>query len=831
MNKKRLYKQLGIPVALYVVATLLLLVLGTRILPEIGRGPERTAAVVVLIILAALLSGLFVFMVIRSLRGDRNEEKLKDKAETDALTGLLNRAAALEKISEFISGEGSGWRHALMIIDLDGFKEINDTFGHLEGDRVLQAMAKKIQSILRPSDIIGRFGGDEFIVLVKYTETIGFVRRHARELIYALEYLCVCNGIPKTVTASIGVAIVESGGKTLEQFFQEADEALYTAKLSGKNRYCIYGDEEQRDGKAERAVRAVPGGENGALIQLQTLIDNIDGGITLLEIGDKIRSIYHSYSFIRVMNLTSVAFDSAGRQLSAFVHPSDLPVVEATLRAGTQMDKAVEIVFRRVDQNDRTLWYHMRASRTKNDEGPNPTMLAIVTDVTQLKEAELTYRAYKRELEMVIQISRIVTFEIDLRTQTVYLSKEAAAKYRLPAMKFSTTKLADDLAFALEMNYIHPESKAEAQRIINEILTGAPEGSAIIQLLRTDGEYTIERFSYFTVYDLSDRPSKVVVINEALDISDNSMLRLELVEKMLREFSDNLVSAVIVYPNSDTFRIIKPDAEYAKEEAACTTYTDLIKLRAGRCVSEKQREKLLETFGLQALKRAAKRRQILRSEHAALGADGSVRWLLMTASIFTDWYRGELVTSIRVRNVTAQKRLCEELGVTLWVDKSNAFYDLGALRLLTDTLLERNRTAEARPCALVILTIANFRQMCEEFGMRLMKKIELAVIGKVNMTAPPTALCSYDNQGNLYFLIPEVETVQALRRDFDRMKKLLQNPSYFQDPPERHLDIRYEIGVETANTTDFDSLAKEVLVKLDGNLQKNQVASEISEKM
>ena len=216
---KRLSKQLGIPVALYAVSTLLLLVLGTRILPEISRGPARTTAIVVLIILAMLLSGLFVYMVIRNLRGDKNEEQLKDKAQTDALTGLLNRAAALERISHFIYGEGREWRHALMIIDLDGFKEINDTFGHLEGDRVLQAMAKKMQSILRPSDIIGRFGGDEVIVLVKYTETIDFARRHARELVYALEYLCVCNGIPKTVTASIGVALVQNGQKTFEQFF------------------------------------------------------------------------------------------------------------------------------------------------------------------------------------------------------------------------------------------------------------------------------------------------------------------------------------------------------------------------------------------------------------------------------------------------------------------------------------------------------------------------------------------------------------------------------------------------------------------------------------
>ena len=251
----------------------------------------------VLIILAMLLSGLFVYMVIRNLRGDKNEEQLKDKAQTDALTGLLNRAAALERISHFIYGEGREWRHALMIIDLDGFKEINDTFGHLEGDRVLQAMAKKMQSILRPSDIIGRFGGDEFIVLVKYTETIDFARRHARKLVYALEYLCVCNGIPKTVTASMA-ALVQTGRRpsssssrrwTKRSTRRSCPEELISSTVT----------KSSERGRPINSWGAVPSG--GGIRGPHTASDphrHIDGGITGNWRGDS--PIYHTVSFIRL---------------------------------------------------------------------------------------------------------------------------------------------------------------------------------------------------------------------------------------------------------------------------------------------------------------------------------------------------------------------------------------------------------------------------------------------------------------------------------------------------------------------------------------------------
>lgn len=821
MNKKKAFLQIAVPLAFYAGAMALLIVVGLTILPRMERGADRTNAALFLILSAVLLSGLFVSLIIRSLQRDRKEESLKDKAQTDSLTGLLNRAAALEQISGFLLGEGREWRHALMIIDLDGFKEINDTFGHMEGDRVLQAMAKKMQSILRPSDIVGRFGGDEFIVLVKYTETLGFIRRHARELVYALEYLCVYEGVPKTVTASIGVSIFDNGDKTFEQLFREADEALYTAKLSGKSRYCIYGDDEQ-EGKVERPLMRAgqPFGENGALIQLQNLIDNIDGGIALLEIGSEIQAIYQSYSFLRLMNLTSVAFGTAGRRLAAFVHPSDLPVVEATLRAGAQMvDKAVEIVFRRAE-GDRILWYHMRASRISSPEGPYPTMLAIVTDVTRLKEAELTYRAHKRQLEMVIQISRIVTFEVDLRTQTIYLSREAAAKYQTDATRVPAARFAEDMAFAMEMNFIHPESKEECRRFIGDILSGKPEGFAILQLLRPDGQYTLERFSYFTVYDLSDRPGKVVVINEALDVSDNSMLRPELIEKEMREFSGNLVSAVIAYPNRDAFRIIKEDPLAGPEEANCQTYTELLNVRARRCLEESQRRQLLESMSVMAMKRAAAERKIMRCEFMVRDDRGAIRWLLMSANVFTDWYRGELVASIRARDITSQKRLCEELGVELWPDQSNAFFDLESLRQLTNKLLERNRALKReKPCALVLLAITNYDAVKEEYGSRLMRKMELAIIGKVSMLIPASGFCSYDNRGHIYFLLPEVESEEAVRKDVERMRKLLTNPSYFQDPPMRHFNYQYEIFVEDANTTDFDSLVREFIVKLDRNFK------------
>jgi diguanylate cyclase (GGDEF)-like protein len=155
-------------------------------------------------------------------------------ARRDALTDLWNRAGLLELLEKRLSGDGSsGEIVALILIDLDRFKDINDTFGHQTGDAVLKEVGERIKSVTGPGDEVARIGGDEFVVILIGTDPER--PRHTAERIFetfARPFVVGVNQHP--CGASIGYAITPRTGATLEQLFRNADLALYDAKLAGR---------------------------------------------------------------------------------------------------------------------------------------------------------------------------------------------------------------------------------------------------------------------------------------------------------------------------------------------------------------------------------------------------------------------------------------------------------------------------------------------------------------------------------------------------------------------------------------------------------------------
>jgi diguanylate cyclase (GGDEF)-like protein len=167
----------------------------------------------------------------------RRENLLLQKANTDPLTGFYNKAAAETFISEIMLSSANGAEHALMCVDLDNFKSINDLFGHLFGDEVLKEAAGNMKNLFRSDDVLGRFGGDEFVIFVRAVPNIDFVKEKAAELNRRLNKTYEKNGVECTVSASIGIAVFPSDGTAYSVLHQKADEASYAAKKSGKNTY------------------------------------------------------------------------------------------------------------------------------------------------------------------------------------------------------------------------------------------------------------------------------------------------------------------------------------------------------------------------------------------------------------------------------------------------------------------------------------------------------------------------------------------------------------------------------------------------------------------
>ncbi|MET0494767.1 MAG: diguanylate cyclase [Actinoplanes sp.] len=167
------------------------------------------------------------------------EGDLRHLARHDPLTGLANRTLFYERADHAIATHSRGTSTvAVIFIDLDGFKKINDTLGHSAGDTVLTEVAARLRRCVRAGDTVSRFGGDEFVVLAEQVGTIDAAATVAASAIRALEQPFDIDGRVHHITASAGVALHERGA-TADTVIRSADEAMYLAKTAGKGRYVV----------------------------------------------------------------------------------------------------------------------------------------------------------------------------------------------------------------------------------------------------------------------------------------------------------------------------------------------------------------------------------------------------------------------------------------------------------------------------------------------------------------------------------------------------------------------------------------------------------------
>ena len=171
------------------------------------------------------------------------ERKLILSAQMDSLTGFYNKRTTQKLIGEYLSGEGKDSMHAMLLIDIDNFKLVNDTLGHMFGDEVISGISAQIKKVFRNTDIIGRVGGDEFMILIKNLYDDRLADRKAASVceIFRNTY----SGADKSykISGSIGVAFYPKDGITYGDLYQKTDRALYLAKKKGKDTVAYFSDQ------------------------------------------------------------------------------------------------------------------------------------------------------------------------------------------------------------------------------------------------------------------------------------------------------------------------------------------------------------------------------------------------------------------------------------------------------------------------------------------------------------------------------------------------------------------------------------------------------------
>lgn len=262
------------------------------------------------------------------------EQALHRMAFSDPLTGLANRAALTESLERHLSAGAQPERHlSLLLIDLDGFKQINDTLGHLAGDEVLGEVAARLRGCTRNDELIGRLGGDEFAIVLEHAPGRETPAKVARRCVAAMRQPFEIEGEAASIGASIGIVTSTDRSESISQLLSRADRALYRAKREGRDGYRFYDPDRHRGsgrapGIAGELRQALDLGEIVPHYQIQ--VDAGDNRVVGLEAlarwHHRSRGIIGPADFIGVAERSSMIgdlgkciLDKACRQLRAWI--------------------------------------------------------------------------------------------------------------------------------------------------------------------------------------------------------------------------------------------------------------------------------------------------------------------------------------------------------------------------------------------------------------------------------------------------------------------------------------------------------------------------------
>jgi diguanylate cyclase (GGDEF)-like protein len=225
---------------------------------QLGLRGQAVKRMTVLVLTGSIL---FALAIIIFNTADKYSSKVKREgltrlAETDQLTGLYNKVTTEKKIKEFLA-ENPETQSLMFVLDIDNFKKINDTMGHAFGDEVLRTIGQRIRMEFRASDIIGRAGGDEFIILLKGLKDDEIILKEARKVERFFKEFKAGNYVKYSATASIGCAVFPRDAADFDGLYKAADQALYRAKQRGKNQLAFYKEIEDVGQSVEEIGQSV----------------------------------------------------------------------------------------------------------------------------------------------------------------------------------------------------------------------------------------------------------------------------------------------------------------------------------------------------------------------------------------------------------------------------------------------------------------------------------------------------------------------------------------------------------------------------------------------
>lgn len=620
-------------------------------------------------------------------------EELQERASKDTLSGLLNRGTAELCISQRLKTKAPDELCALFIIDMDNFKAINDTLGHQAGDQAIRHAAQSLSRLFRSTDIVGRLGGDEFLVFFSGRITPSLVRRKGREICQHLQ-LTLGTSPSITSTASVGIYLADGNNQTFDGMYQAADLALYKAKKAGKHGFFIkYGEAMAGSGEEENFLPV-------SVIPLGGLLEYIDSGVALLEMGDPIRLIYVSPSFCRLIGADLHTY-SLPCLLSQVVHPDDLQDLEQTLRRGLAQNGSADHTHRVSVDGKSWHWWRIRATQIEY-HSPHPVMLLTATDISPFKENEQALREINQRLQSAFEQTAQDMWEVNLTSRIFTLFHFG------PASRIAETSRGEFPEDLLANGWIHPSSTERFRLFARELLSGRMQGygNFIIQYPDT-GRYGWATLSYRR---LSDGTGKAVGILEKLPQGFSGPGPHSLPRRILPDPLTPYLTAAI-HGNLSRNSILElwaegKDLSGTPDAASCT---EVLSHGAAHCASAEDRRALGWCFDREQLLEAFARGECWFSlEYRRADSSGGIHWVNRVMDLAEDPLTRDIYLFTYLFQSDLRHQREEELGIEIQRDPVTLLYNQTTTRALVETQLQKNA---GRQCAAAILQLGGMDQL------------------------------------------------------------------------------------------------------------------------
>ncbi|SDO01142.1 diguanylate cyclase (GGDEF) domain-containing protein [Paenibacillus sp. yr247] len=374
--------------------------------------------ILISVLIQALIS-LFFVMCIRNLRLSRKEQAEKSKelaylAYHDTLTGLPNRRLFDDRLERaLLHAQRSEQLAAVMFLDMDRFKDVNDSLGHVYGDRLIRLAAERLLGCLRGSDTVYRQGGDEFTILLESFTKPEDVRVVASRIQSALEEPFILDGKPIGITASMGIALYPLDGTLPEQLLQHADEAMYAAKNRGNNQFQFYASDIDAMVKSKAHME----------MELRFALEN-----------NRFELLYQPQYEItnrKLIGMEAILYWSKGNAL---------------LLTNMDWKKAAEEMGFMVPIGKWAIRTACRQMRTWQDEGYPPLRLTIAITASQFKDEH-----FIEEIAVVLKETGIdpMLVELDLTESITSSNVQEASEKLVMLKKFGVRIAMDDLCTGL----------------------------------------------------------------------------------------------------------------------------------------------------------------------------------------------------------------------------------------------------------------------------------------------------------------------------------------------------------------------------------------------